>query len=126
MKKNNLNIKLGTEEDFFNNALLVARKLDNGETVEPKNIIIFEEPEEMMQFLTPKKREVINAIRVHPRSSITEISQFVHRHVSSVSRDINSMVQVGIVQVEDVINPGHGKTKRLSLPFKNMTLQVSF
>jgi predicted transcriptional regulator len=125
MKNNNLEIVLGTEKDFFNEALRVARKLDKKESIESKNVIMFEEPEELMQFLTKKKREVIDAIRFHPRSSITEISTFLHRHVSSVSRDINSMAKYGIVKVEDVINPGHGKIKCVSLPFKNMMLQAS-
>lgn len=125
MNKNNLQIKLGNEEDFFKQALSIAKKLDNKELIKSEHIIMFEDPEEMLQFLTPKKREVINAIRVHPWSSITEISKFVQRNVSSVSRDINSMIQVGILEVEDAINPGHGKVRRVSVPFDNMTLQAS-
>ena len=41
----------GTEEDFFRQGRELARKIDQGERVEPECIRSFEDPQELLDFL---------------------------------------------------------------------------
>lgn len=124
--KTNVIIKYGTEEDFFNNARSIMQKLDKGEIVEPAHIITFGDPVDMVKFLTPKKLEMINLIRSNPSKTITELAVSLKRNRSSVSRDINSMADVGIIKVDPVNNPGHGRSKIVNLMHDTFLLQAAF
>lgn len=119
-------IKIGTEADFFSNARKVMQKLDKKELIEDAHIITFGDPVDMMKFMTPKKLEVISLIKSSPAKTITEIAAALKRNRSAVSRDINSMADVGIVKIDSVNNPGHGKAKIVNLMHENFLLQASF
>jgi len=44
--------------------------------------------------------------------SITDLSQRLHRDRSAVKRDIDELERIGLVEVEDMPFPGHGRQKR--------------
>lgn len=48
-------IKIGTETEFFSNARKVMQKLDKKEPIEDAHIITFDNPVDMMKFITSKK-----------------------------------------------------------------------
>lgn len=125
MRNSKVIIKTGTADDFFVRLKDTARKLDNKEIIKPAHIITFEDPSDMISFLSPKKMELINAIKTNPLKTITELAETLHRNRSSVSKDINSMAEVGIVKVDKVNNPGHGVAKRVSLSFDKLVLQAA-
>lgn len=47
-----LTITTGTEKDFFERGKKIARKLDQGESVEPECVISFEDPQELLELVT--------------------------------------------------------------------------
>jgi len=48
-----LTITTGTEKDFFERGKNIARKLDQGESVEPECVISFEDPQELLELVIP-------------------------------------------------------------------------
>lgn len=126
--KNNNNIVVtnGTVDEFFSRVKKLAQQIDRGEILESSHTITFEDPNDMIKFLSPKKMAVIKAIKSHPANTITDLARFVERNRSSVSKDIKEMVKFGIVTIENKINPGHGQSKIVNLAFPKLTLQAVF
>lgn len=125
MRHNNAIIKVGSSDEFFSRIKQVCKKLDKNEIVQTAHIITFEDPIDLTKFLTPKKIEIINVVKRNPQTTVTRLSEILHRDRSSVQKDIVSMANVGILKVNDVINPGHGIKKLISLAYEKLTLQAS-
>lgn len=126
MKNLNLKLKNGSVEEFFTESKKYAKKFDKKKVVSDSNIIIFEDPSELIKFLSPKKIALINTIKQHPLDTITNIAKYLNRDRASVSRDIKSMAEVGMVKVQTKSNSGHGLAKTVDLSFQNLTLQAIF
>lgn len=122
----NITVKSGNADEFFSRVRKIAKKFDKGEVVDSSNTITFEDPADMIKFLSPARIAVIQAIKSHPATTITNIARFVERNQSSVSKDIKEMVKFGIVKVEKGINPGHGQAKFVNLAFPTLILQAVF
>lgn len=103
-------ITTGTVEAFFEQGREQAQRLDRGERVEPVRIISFEEPADMLELITTGRVELFKAIKKEP-GSIADIARRLHRDRSAVKRDVTVLASAGIVEVEDMPLPGHGKMK---------------
>ena len=110
MNKEKYLIKTGPVEEFFRQGREIARRLDNGEKVEPIRTISFEDPEDMLDLLTTGRVELFRAIKGSP-GSIADIARRLHRDRSAVKRDVDLLVSAGIVEIEDKPFPGHGRMK---------------
>lgn len=120
---NNVTIKTGSTEDFFNKIRGVMKELDEGKTPLPSHTITFEDPTEMLHFLNEGKINLIRAIRTNP-DSITNLAKMSNRSRESVSRDIREMAKYGLVKIKSAINPGHGRKKIIELEALNLKLEA--
>jgi predicted transcriptional regulator len=128
MKKLNTNktplvIKTGTVDEFFNDLHEIAHALDTKKNIKPVRKLIFQDPLELLQFLTEAKIKLINRIRKHP-DSITNIAKAVHRNRVAVQRDVSEMEKFGLVKISEEINPGHGKHKIVELVASTLKLEA--
>lgn len=106
-KLKNITIKNGTVDEFMKKVKHVMRAADNNEIIEPTyHTLVFEDPREMLQFLSEEKINLINRIRKHP-DSITNIAKAIGRNRSAVSRDIHQLEKFGLVKTYVEIPPGH-------------------
>ncbi len=120
-----LKVKTGSIDEFFATVGSVMRAADKGEVIKPRiKTLTFEDPMEMLHFLSTAKLKLINRIRQHP-DSISNLAKDTHRKVSAVTRDINELEKVGIVQTHSVINPGHGRRKIIELTASKLKLEAS-
>jgi predicted transcriptional regulator len=117
-------VKVGSIEEFFDEMHKIMQAVDRGEVVKSQNTITFGDPRDMLQFLSPKRMEVYTAIKKHP-DSITNIAKSVERNRSSVSKDIKELLRAGIVKIDSIINPGHGRIKVVKPAYPNIILQAS-
>jgi predicted transcriptional regulator len=117
-------VSVGTIDDFFADAHKIMKAIDNGETLTPQTTITFEDPKDMLQFISPKKMEVLTEIKKHP-ASITDIAKAVERNRSAVSKEIKEMERFGLVTIKNIINPGHGRSKIVNLTHPRLTLQAA-
>ena len=60
--------------------------------------------------LTPKRFELLRLATTRNRS-IKELARASQRDRGAVSRDVAKLKQLGLVKVESVVNPGHGRVK---------------
>ncbi len=111
-KRNEMIIDIKTEslEDFFNRGREAASLLDKGKKLAPRRIISFEDPEDLVKFITKAKLILIAAIRKKP-NSISQLASQLHRSRASIDKDVQMLESIGIVESEYVRNPGHGRRR---------------
>ena len=117
-------VKTESREDFFARGKHIAKLLDKGELIAPKRIISFEDPKDLIKFLTTAKLALLAAIRKAP-DSITRLAHKLHRSRSAIDKDVQLLESVGIVESEYVSNPGHGRCRIIkAIDSKPIKLQV--
>lgn len=101
-------VKTESVEDFFARGKRKAQLLDQNNSILPERIISFEDPKDLIKFLTEAKLILLAAIRKKP-DSISGLANKLHRSRSAIDKDVQLLESVGIVQSEYVINPGHDR-----------------
>ena len=105
-----VHVKTETLADFFARGKSIAKQLDKGEIPAFQRIVSFEDPEDLIKFLTQTKRALLAAIRKKPKS-ISTLANELHRSRSAIDKDIQMLESIGIVESEYVSNPGHGRCR---------------
>lgn len=103
-------VKIESVEDFFSRGKHIAKMLDKGEKVSPSRIISFEDPEDLIEFLTKTKQALLAALRKKP-DSISGLANKLHRSRAAIDKDVRQLESIGILVSEYVINPGHGRRR---------------
>ena len=116
-------LKTGTAEEFFRSGRSIAKLADQKRPLKVVSNISFEEPAELLQFLTPTRTALWRTIKEKP-GSISAISQRLHRGRSSVKRDIDQLAKFGLVVVEQRVLPGHGRMKEVSVVAQTVKLEA--
>jgi predicted transcriptional regulator len=119
----NVIVKTGTVEDFFARGREIAQKIDTGEALEPEFTLTFEEPGDMFAVMSPARLELFRAAKSVP-SSITAIAHRLHRDRSTVKKDVDILVTAGLLDIEDVPLPGHGRQKFVRATADKIHLQA--
>ena len=106
----------GTEQGFFNRGRALAKRLDRGKRIKAREItatITFEAVGDLVHALSPARLELIQAVKNEP-GSITGLARRLNRDRSAVTRDVELLRQLGILEVEDRPEPGHHRQKWVS------------
>lgn len=106
----NVVVKTGTTEEYFACVREIAKQIDSGGVLKPEFTVTFEDPRDMFAVMTPARLELFRAAKNDP-SSITAIAHRLHRDRSAVKRDVNILVAAGLLDIEEVPLPGHGRQK---------------
>ena len=103
-------VKTEPREEFFARGKRLAKMLDKGGEIPASRIISFEDPEDLVNFLTKTKQALLAALRKKP-DSISGLAHKLHRSRAAVDRDVQQLESIGIVESEYMINPGHGRCR---------------
>jgi predicted transcriptional regulator len=103
-------VKTGSSKDFFSRGKRIAKLLDKKKQIPTIRIISFEDPADLVAFLTKTKLTLLTTLRKKP-DSITKLALKLHRSRAAVDKDIRLLESVGIVESEYVSNPGHGRCR---------------
>jgi predicted transcriptional regulator len=102
--------KIGTTEEYFTRGHEIALRIDSGLQLEPEFTLTFEDASDMFAVMTPARVQLFRAVKSAP-SSITAIAQRLNRDRSSVKKDVDLLVSAGLLNIEEVPFPGHGRQK---------------
>ncbi|MBJ6726245.1 HVO_A0114 family putative DNA-binding protein [Geomesophilobacter sediminis] len=117
----NLLITTGSIEEFQDQGKTLARALDQGQEVEPRTVIMFEDPEELLEILSNARLSVFRSVKQEP-GSITDVARRLGRDRSAVKRDVDVLVRAGLLEMEEVRHPGHGRKKYLKAAASELKL----
>jgi predicted transcriptional regulator len=123
-----------TSEDFAKSKVLsarakksreVARALDKrAEGLPYARTFTSVEFQAFIAELTPKRFELLR-LAIRRRQSIGELALASHRDPGAVSRDVARLQSLGLVEVETVINPGHGQMKIVAPVATRIAIEAS-
>lgn len=115
-RKNELNfiVRTGSIEEFFTRGKHIAKSLDKKKNNPNTRIISFEDPADLISFLTKTKLDLLTALRKKPES-ITGLARKLHRSRSAIDRDIKMLESVGIVTSEYISSSGHGRFRIIKI-----------
>jgi predicted transcriptional regulator len=105
-------IQVAKTDEFFKRGKKTAKLADQGKLTARERIISFEDPEDLARLITTAKLVLFREVKECP-GSITDLSQRLHRDRSAVKRDIDELERIGLVEVEDMPFPGHGRRKEV-------------
>ncbi len=119
----NVIVKTGTNEEYFARGREIARKIDRGEALEPEFTLTFEDPVDMFAVMSPARLDLFRAAKADP-ASITAIAHRLHRDRSTVKKDVDILVAAGLLDIEEVPLPGHGRQKFVRAAADRIQLQA--
>ena len=119
----NVIVSTGTTEEYFTRVREIARQIDRGEVPKPEFTLTFEDPADMLAVMSPARLELFRAAKADP-SSITAIATRLHRDRSTVKKDVDILVAAGLLDIEEVPLPGHGRQKFVRATADKIQLQA--
>lgn len=116
-------IKAGGAEEFFQRGRNIAKLADRRKKIPEEKIIAFEDPEEFSRLMTAGRMALFREVKASP-GSITEISARLHRDRSAVKRDVDELARAGLLVVEELPLPGHGRKKEVRAVARRVVLSA--
>ena len=97
-------------DGFFARAKEVARRVDQGQALDGKVTISFEDPQRMFTVLSEARCRLMSEV-MHEPKSINELTSRLHRNRSAVTKDVGMLERMGLIVSSRRSNPGHGTQK---------------
>jgi predicted transcriptional regulator len=82
--------------DFFTRGRNTAQVLDQKKRIKPRRIISFEEPHDLLKFLSENKLKLVSTVRSKP-NSISGLAKYLKRSRTSIGKDVQELEAVGIL-----------------------------
>ncbi|MCB9336264.1 MAG: MarR family transcriptional regulator [Flavobacteriales bacterium] len=122
----NPDVAAHSKSDFFAKGKKIAAAADKKSKLTPSKTIWFEDHKDLLKFLSENKFDLINLIRNQPMS-ISDLARKLHRNRASVTKDVNTLEEFGLVKSEMTVNAGHGRVRMIKPATKSeVTLQIRF
>jgi predicted transcriptional regulator len=98
-KKRDFRIGIKSTDEFFDEALTTAGKLDAGWRPEkPVERLYFSDLRTLLKYLTPKRFELLNMLHKAGPSSINALAKTLHRQYRNVHTDVKELEMIGLVE----------------------------
>ena len=112
MKIRRVKIGIKSFESALNDFVETGKTLEKGKPVKKENGVYFTSVEAFRKALSPRRLELLRAIKTEKPSSIRHLSKITERNIKNVSTDINFLEQAGLIDIEK-----HITTEREITPF---------
>ena len=107
--------------DEFDDVTDDIESLEHGDSVDATPTLSFTSYDDLMETLTPRVLELIEAIRQEEPSSINETARVVERDVKNVHEELGRLARLGIIFVEE-----EGQSKRPVVWFDELVINLPF
>ena len=114
-------LTVSSSEEVHDDVRSAIQALEDGESVDSTPTISFESYDELMETLTPRVLELIEAIRREEPSSINETARVVDRDVKNVHEELSRLAQLGIIYFEE-----EAQSKRPVVWFDDLVIELPF
>ena len=97
-----LNIKVGEPREIWQNRLMEhAHTFDEGETVEPLCELGFENMAQMGVVFSPKRWELVEALKASGPQSIYALAKRLNRHYRNVHQDVTTLSEWMVIEKDE-------------------------
>ena len=120
-RESTLVVTVSSSGEFHDDVRGAIQALDAGEEVDSTPTISFGSYDELMETLTPRVLDLIEAIRRYEPESINETARVVDRDVKNVHEELTRLAQLGIIYFEK-----EGRSKRPVVWFDDLVIELPF
>jgi predicted transcriptional regulator len=118
-------VQLQNDDDFFAHARQRVRDISDGHPIQAVANVSFNSVQAFLNVMTPKRYELLKAVKESgPFDSIELLAAALGRDRGTVSKDVKSLGEAGLIVVRDVVLPGHGRRSEIRPVAR--TLKVEF
>lgn len=101
-------LRFETTNAFMKRVRETARKADKGERI-PASRVLSLPPEEFSKVVTTARLKLVATVRKGSYLSVTRLAHELGRDRAAVKRDVDVLVQAGVLQTKEATLPGHGR-----------------
>lgn len=120
-RQSTLVVTVQSTGEFHDDVRNAIATLENDEGPDAPPTISFTSYDELMETLTPRTLELIEAIRHEEPVSINETARVVDRDVKNVHQELSRLAQLGIIYFEE-----EGQSKRPIVWFDELVINLPF
>ena len=114
-------VTVKSSDEFHEDVTDDIESLEHGDSVDAMPALSFTSYDELMETLTPRVLELIEAVRREAPSSINETARVVDRDVKNIHEVLNRLSQLGIIFFKE-----DGQSKRPVVWFDELVITPSF
>lgn len=114
-------VTVKSPDEFHDDVTNGLESLKHGDSVDDMPTLSFTSYDDLMETLTPRVLELIEAVRQEAPSSINETARVVDRDVKNVHEELSRLAQLGILFFEE-----DGQSKRPVVWFDELVITLSF
>ena len=114
-------VTVKSSDEFHDHVTDGIESLEQGDSVDSTPTLSFTSYDDLMETLTPRVLELIEAIRRDEPSSINETARVVDRDVKNVHEELSRLAQLGIIFFEE-----EGQSKRPVVWFDELVINLPF
>ncbi|RLM91149.1 hypothetical protein D3D01_16655 [Haloarcula sp. Atlit-7R] len=114
-------VTVKSSDEFHEDVTADIESLEHGDSVDATSTLSFTSYDDLMETLTPRVLDLIEAIRREKPSRINETARVVGRDVKNVHEELSRLAQLGIIFFEE-----EGPSKRPVVWFDELLITLSF
>ena len=114
-------VTVKSSDEFHDQVTDGIESLEQGDSVDSTPTLSFTSYDDLMETLTPRVLELIEAIRRDEPSSINEAARVVDRDVKNVHDELSRLARLGIIFFEE-----DGQSKRPVVWFDELVINLPF
>jgi predicted transcriptional regulator len=114
-------VTVKSSSEFHDDITDGIKALEQTDTVDSTPTLSFTSYDDLMETLTPRALELIEAIRREEPASINETARVVDRDVKNVHEELSRLAQLGIIFFEE-----DGQSKRPVVWFDELVINLPF
>jgi len=114
-------VTVKSSDEFHDDVTDGITSLEQGDSVDSTPTLSFTSYDDLMETLTPRVLELIEAIRRNEPSSINETARVVDRDIKNVHEELGRLAQLGIIFFEE-----EGQSKRPVVWFDELVINLPF
>jgi len=116
-----LRVTVTPPDEFSETVTEQIQALQTGDDIDSTPTLSFESYDQLLETLTPRVLELIEAIQHHQPSSINETARVVDRDVSNVHEELTRLAQLGVIYFEQA-----GNAKQPVVWFDELVISLPF
>jgi len=114
-------VTVKSSSEFHDDVTDGIEALERGDAVDSPPTISFTSYDDLMETLTPRVLDLIEAIHQEGPTSINETARVVERDIKNVHEELSRLAQLGIIFLEE-----DGQSKRPVVWFNELVINLSF
>ena len=114
-------VTVKSSSEFHDDVTDGIEALERGDAVDSPPTLSFTSYDDLMETLTPRVLDLIEAIHQEGPSSINKTAQVVDRDIKNVHEELSRLAQLGIIFFEE-----DGQSKRPVVWFDELVINLSF